>query len=783
MSTTPTRRRTKRIQDAVGGSMTDLDERGHEEETVYDHVVRLLSSHALREGVVLDLGCGFGPIAPSCAKLGLDYVGIDVEQDGLEDLAKQGFSTSLLDLSETSGLVASLEEVLAGRQLAAITLLDVIDHLAHPAELLVALAEMAKGHTGAPLVVSVSNVSHFDLAAKLVCGRWDVTPSGLLNESHLSLFAPESLAAEFRRAGWGEIKADDFATLRTDQHFPESLAALSAGTPLHDFLFTVRAQSAPGALVSQFVRAYQPVASAELMAGSPGSQALSESGSAPFLSVVVRTQGRRLITLEDNLTSLAAQTNRDMEVIVCCHGISDAQYVEVTGVISRLPSWLVAKTRAIRVEGGGRAHPLQAGVTAARGRYVAFLDDDDLALCHWVDEFAKLVELHPGAVVRAGCATHSIDEEPWDCGVGYRQTGPTQTLYPLAFDLLDHMVENSTPNCSVAIPRSCFADLGVSFDDDLPVLEDWDVLLRASLLCGLAGTPEVTSLYRRWRRGYASHVEHPEVQWEHATMAVRGRVDAKPFLVPPGTLSRVVELQLELRSLRQSLDEVVSTSSAQLSDLQFERDELSTRLEETEQLLAASEQCVIEITTSAEQRVREISAAAEQRVAETTAAADQRGAEATASAERSVAEATASAERRVAEATASAERSVAEIIAITEERVSQTNAAAEQRVAETTTSAEQRVAEIIAIAEQRVAEVTAIADARLLQRRTADAQALALVQAMAAERDAALARLNEIAGLTAARVRSEFEASTSWKLTAPFRMISRLIPGHRPPAD
>ena len=558
--------------------MTDLDERGHQEETVYDHVVRLLSAHALREGVVLDLGCGFGPIAPSCAKLGLDYVGIDVEQDGLEDLAKQGFSTALLDINETDALVTSLEEVLAGRQLAAITLLDVIDHLAHPAELLIALAEMANGHTGAPLVVSVSNVSHFDLAAKLVCGRWDVTPTGLLNESRLSLFAPESLAAEFRRAGWGEIKADDFATLRTDQHFPESLAALSAGTPLHDFLFTVRVQSAPGALVSQFVRAYQPVASAELMAGSPGSLALSEPGSAPFLSVVVRTQGRRLITLEDNLTSLAAQTNRDMEVIVCCHGTSDAQYVEVTGVISRLPPWLVAKTRAIRVEGGGRAHPLQAGVAAARGRYVAFLDDDDLAFCHWVDEFAKLVELHPGAVVRAGCATHSIDEEPWDCGVGYRQTGPTQTLYPLAFDLLDHMVENSTPNCSVAIPRSCFTDLGVSFDDDLPVLEDWDVLLRASLLCGLASTPEVTSLYRRWRRGYASHIEHPEVQWEHATMAVRGRVDAKPFLVPPGTLSRVVKLQLELRSLRDSLDEVVSTSGAQLSDLQFERDELSTRL-------------------------------------------------------------------------------------------------------------------------------------------------------------------------------------------------------------
>ena len=731
--------------------MSEFNERGYEEVTIYEHVVELLSCHARYEGVLLDLGCGFGPIAVSCAELGLDYVGIDVEKDGLEDLAKRGFSTAMLDVSETSTLVESLEEVLAGRQLAAITVLDVIEHLAHPGDLLTALADMANRHTGAPLVVSVSNVSHFDLAAKLLCGRWDVTPTGLLNENYLSLFAPSTLETEFRRAGWREIKADDFAIARSDQHFPETLTALSPGTPLHDFLFGVRDQSAPGALVGQFVRAYLPVAPRELGAvRAPSTPAVSESAAAPFLSVIVRTQGRRLITLEDNLTSLAAQSNRDMEVIVCCHGTSDNSYAAVLEVMRRLPPWLAGRTRAIRVEGGGRARPLAEGVAAATGRYVAFLDDDDLALCHWVEEFARLVELHPGAVVRAGCATHSIDEEPWDCGVGYRQTGSTQTLYPLAFDLLDHLVENRTPNCSVAFPTSCFTDLGVSFDDELPVLEDWDVLLRASLLCGLASTPEVTSLYRRWKRGYASHVEHPEAQWENAKMSVRGRLDAKPFLVPPGTVSRVVELQLEVGSLTDAL----STSRAELGDLQLERDQLSVRLEDTGRLLMVAEQRVVEVTAVAEQRVAEVTAVADQRVAEATAVADQR-----------VAEATAVADQRVAEATA----------------------VAEQNVAEATAVADQRVAKVTAVAEQRVAEATALAEARLIQRRAAEAQ----IQATAVERDAALLRIDEVAGQAAeqaagqaaARVRSEFEASRSWRVTAPLRKVSRFIPGLRPRSD
>ena len=815
--------------------MSETNERGFEEGTVYEHVVGMLSSHAIHEGVLLDLGCGFGPIASSCAKLGLDYVGVDIEQDGLADLAKQGFSTAQLDLSQTTVLVEFLESVLAGRQLAAITLLDVLEHLAHPGDLLTALADMASRHAGAPLVVSVSNVSHFDLAAKLLCGRWDVTPTGLLNETDLSLFAPGTLEAEFRRTGWRQIKADDFAIARSDQHFPETLTALSAGTPLHDFLLGVRLQSAPGALVSQFVRAYLPTAPPELRVVRPPSSrtraalAASEAASAPFLSVIVRTQGRRLITLEDNLTSLAAQTNRDLEVIVCCHDTSDADYAAVVEVTRRAPTWLAEKTRSIRVEGGLRARPLAAGVAAAAGRYVAFLDDDDLALCHWVEEFARLVDLHPGAVVRAGCATHSIDEEPWDCGVGYRQTGPTQTPYPLAFDLLDHLVQNSTPNCSVAVPRSCFTDLGVSFDDELPVLEDWDVLLRASLLCGLASTPEVTSLYRRWRRGYASHVLHSEAQWESAKQAVRGRLDARPFLVPPGTVSRVVELQSKLGSLTDAL----SSSMAQLGPLQLDKEQLSTRLEETEQLLVAAEQRIDEITAAAEERVAEITAEAdrrlveaiadadrrlaeaEQRVAEITAATDQRVLEITAEANRRVAEITTEAEQRGAEAAAAADQRVAEITTVAEHLVAEITTVADRRVAEITADADQRVAEIITVAEQRVAEITAIADARLFQRRASDAQ----LKAAVAERDAALARLDEVtsevtaqvtkqvtarvtaqvtarvteqvraevtthvAQQTAADVRAEFEASRSWRVTAPLRAVADLVARLRPHSD
>ena len=820
--------------------MSKLSKRGYGEGTVYDHVVRLLSAHALHEGVLLDLGCGFGTVAASCAEIGLDYLGVGAEPDGLEDLAKQGFSPALVDLSESAALVERLEEVLAGRQLAAITALEVIERLARPAELLAVLADLANRHAGAPLVVSAANVSHFDLAAKLLSGRWDVTPAGLLDERHLSHFAPGRLEAELSRAGWKEVKADDFVVRRSDQHFPETLTALSAGTPLHDFLLEVREQSAPGALVDQFVRAYLPAARSQLTAAQlPGSQAPGEPASVPFLSVIVRTQGRRLIPLEDNLTSLAAQTNRDIEVVICCHDTADSDYAAVVEVMERLPRWLVERTRAIRVEGGGRAHPLAVGVAEASGRYVAFLDDDDLAFSHWVEEFAELAKLHPGAVVRAGCATHSIDEESWECGTGYCQIGPTTTPYPLEFDLVAHLVGNRTPNCSVAVPRSCFTDLGVSFDDELPVLEDWDMLLSASLLCGVVSTPEVTSLYRRWKRGYASHIEHREEQWELTTWSIRGRFDAKPLLVPPGTVSRLTQMEMTANTVTQlqtdldSLKDSLATSTAEVADLWVEKGQLLARLEGAEKLRAVAEQraavakrqaAVAERQVKVAERqaavVEQHVAVAEQRVAvaEQGAAvavqgvdvAEQRAAVAeqhVAVAEQSAAlaeERVIFAEQRVAAVEQSAalsdervifaEQRVAAVeqsVALAEERVifaEQRVAAAEQHVAvaeQSAVVAEQSVAladervgfaeQRVAVAEQRAAEVTAIAEARLLEWRDAEARA----KAAAAARDAALARLDEAVGQAEARVRSEFESTKSWKATVPLRVALRLVEAYR----
>ena len=104
--------------------MTKLEGQERSEGTVQDRVVRLVSAHALHEGVLLDLGCGLRSSAPRCAELGLEYLGVHAVPDDLEELARKGLDTALVELGDTTTLAERLEEALAGRQLAAITALD-----------------------------------------------------------------------------------------------------------------------------------------------------------------------------------------------------------------------------------------------------------------------------------------------------------------------------------------------------------------------------------------------------------------------------------------------------------------------------------------------------------------------------------------------------------------------------------------------------------------------------------------------------------------------------------
>ncbi|WP_295662106.1 glycosyltransferase family A protein [uncultured Nocardioides sp.] len=294
----------------------------------------------------------------------------------------------------------------------------------------------------------------------------------------------------------------------------------------------------------------------------------------PFLSIVTRTQGgTRLQCLEEALTCLAAQTDRDFEVVLVCHRASPEALAGVHEAVLRQPTWLRDQLRVITVDRPGRAAPLNDGFATASGRYVVALDDDDTVLSHWVETFHRLEQEAPGRVLRAGALRQDVvpvevGAEETLCPV---PTGPATAPWPLEFSMLDHLRGNSSPFMSVAFPRGVVHGLGHRFEESLDTTEDWAFLVRAAAVVGVVDAAEHTCVYRWWV-GEGSRSLHDDETWAAAHAAVRHGFDQQLLLLPPGTASTLVEaldardeVRLELRDLAAAHQGVIDDLEAALA--------------------------------------------------------------------------------------------------------------------------------------------------------------------------------------------------------------------------
>lgn len=536
-------------------------------ENLYGHVIALMkaqySEHA--EGSIhLDIACGFGAIGEVVeAELDVKYVGIDLDPEAVAALRARGLEAHEMDLTDGESALAILDLAVAGRQVSSISVLDGIEHFTDAAPLLRAIrAIAARDH--AFLVVSIPNVTHRDIANKLAFGAWAYSPTGLLDETHVHLFGEAELTTLLESNGLHRIGRNDFALSKSDQHTPPLHPALQPGTTINRFLNGLRDMAEPNGRVNQFVWACLP--------GPIGASRFQPVVNEPeiFASIIIRTQGRRIEELGEVLLCLAGQSNRDFEVIVIAHDVSVATQIEIERTIEGTPSWLRASTRLVRVDYGTRATLLNHGFEHARGRYVIAFDDDDLVFAHWIEAFAKLEQKHSGQVLRSICLRQDADRVKIKDRVGTRAISAVKSEYAEEFSFIEHLSMNSTPFMSVAFPRSLYRDIGMRFDESLTTTEDWDFLMRAASLVGVADSKEVTAMYRGWVTQDSSRTEHDMNEWLLNQYSVDRKFDSEPLLLPRGAARAIRELVRASHAHHDSAIEAPETS--------IERSELQYRL-------------------------------------------------------------------------------------------------------------------------------------------------------------------------------------------------------------
>nr|MDT0660739.1 glycosyltransferase family 2 protein [Micromonospora sp. DSM 115978] len=200
------------------------------------------------------------------------------------------------------------------------------------------------------------------------------------------------------------------------------------------------------------------------------------------VSVIVPTRDRPDL-LRQALASVAAQEYRDVEVVVVNDGGADVE-AAVSPLRAELAIWVLDLPSSL-----GPSAARNAGIDRAQGRYLAFLDDDDLYRSHHLRAAVTLLDAGKADLVYATSAVSAVRLGPeqadgWDGDVAFD--------LPHRDGLLE--VTNYIPTSAVV----CRAG-PARFDPHLRVQEDWDMWLRLIHEHGfrVAHLPEPGLIYHR----------------------------------------------------------------------------------------------------------------------------------------------------------------------------------------------------------------------------------------------------------------------------------------------
>ncbi len=211
---------------------------------------------------------------------------------------------------------------------------------------------------------------------------------------------------------------------------------------------------------------------------------LGERQEPPLFSIIVPTRNRPE-WLREALRSIQQQTVANFEVLVVNDGGQDVSHVVASLQDSRFRYIALPERR-------GLAAARNRGLEEARGRYVAFLDDDDRFLPHHLQ--TAWIALSEGARVVYTDALRAV----WaPLPRGGEAIVDLCLPYRLDFHPDRLLLGNIAPvNCFV-LERELIERYG-PFDESLPVLEDWEFWLRLSRRVRFRRIPEPT-VWVNWR--------------------------------------------------------------------------------------------------------------------------------------------------------------------------------------------------------------------------------------------------------------------------------------------
>lgn len=211
----------------------------------------------------------------------------------------------------------------------------------------------------------------------------------------------------------------------------------------------------------------------------------------PLVSIIIPTYNRPG-TLKIALESIIAQTYKFIETIV----VNDAG-IDVLNVIDTFRDRLSIKYFVHNIN-KDRSAARNTAIKHASGKYIAYLDDDDIFYPDHIETLVSFLETNNTYKVAYTDACRAFQEKE----DGKYITKNKEVPYSFDFDYDLILAGNFIPTPCIMHYKSCIDTVGM-FDETLGAHEDWDLWIRMSTKFQFAHIKKITCEYS-WREDGSS---------------------------------------------------------------------------------------------------------------------------------------------------------------------------------------------------------------------------------------------------------------------------------------
>lgn len=208
----------------------------------------------------------------------------------------------------------------------------------------------------------------------------------------------------------------------------------------------------------------------------------------PLVSIIVRTCGRPNV-LRETLISLRNQTYKNFEIVI----VEDGKNISESMLKKEFSDLNIIYKASI--EKVGRCVNGNIGLEMANGKYLNFLDDDDLFYADHIETLVNELEFRKKYKAAYALAYETkIDVKSKEPEYIYEEVSKA-LVHNKEFSRITLLTQNTFPIQCVMFSKELFLENG-GFDLSLDNLEDWELWQRYSASNSFYYVPKVTSVYR-----------------------------------------------------------------------------------------------------------------------------------------------------------------------------------------------------------------------------------------------------------------------------------------------